>query len=103
MNRILLIISITTFMFVLSACDPLHKDKCEWYLDPEPKHRDLITPGWVSVCARNFEINRQKCYLKMRFDMAKKVFNKPFKLSDLVLKEDVFPREVLSVTLCSPR
>jgi hypothetical protein len=88
---------------LLAGCDPYHKDKCEWYLVPEPDHVDLVEPGWVSLCARNFVINKQRCYLKSTIEFAKEVNGKLIRLSSLKIAEKgPYPREILSVKTCKP-
>ncbi|RYZ52274.1 MAG: hypothetical protein EOP07_19895 [Proteobacteria bacterium] len=85
----------------LIACDPTHKDKCEWYLVPEPSQINLVPEGWVSLCARNFVINKQKCYLKSTIEFAKAVNGRTFRLSRLKIDETgPYPREVLKISAC---
>lgn len=94
-------LSLTTLTLV--ACDPSHKEKCEWYLVPEPADIELVPEGWVSLCARNYVINKQKCYLKSTLEMAKAAHGKPFKLSRLKVDESgPFPREVIKINTCQP-
>lgn len=88
--------------FMLTACDPYHKNKCEWYLVPEPDHADSVESGWVALCARNYVINKQRCQLRAKLGFAKKVFNKPFRYTSLKVKPGKYPKEVESVTLCQP-
>lgn len=80
--------------------DLYNKDKCEWYLIPDLKNKHLIEPGWVSLCARNHKINRQKCYLQSKIELAEAVYGKTIRYSDMKINEDQFPRVVLSVPLC---
>lgn len=94
-------ITLIALAFTLVACDPHHKEKCEWYLVPEPAQIDLVPEGWVSLCARNYVINKQKCYLKASIDFAKAVSGKPFKLSRLKVDDKgPYPREVLKINTC---
>lgn len=96
------IMLLATFSMGIS-CDPYHKEKCEWYLEPEPEHIDLVEPGWVSLCARNFERNKQRCYLKATIEYAKAVQGKPFRYSTMKVKnEGPYPREVESIKTCKP-
>lgn len=86
-----------------AGCDPYHKEKCEWYLVPEPNHVDLVEPGWVSLCARNYIVNHQKCYLRANLDYAKAVYGKPFRFATLKVREiGPYPREVESIKVCQP-
>jgi len=89
-------------VFLSYGCEFIHRYKCVWFLVPEPDHEQYVdlAKGWVSVCIRNYEINKQKCYLKAKMDLAEKVNGKPFKFSDVEISEDSFPREVVSIKLC---
>lgn len=83
------------------SCDPYNKEKCEWYLEPEPEHIGLVEPGWVSLCARNYKSNKQRCYLKATLEYAKAVQGKPFRYSSMKVKsEGPYPREVESIKTC---
>lgn len=85
------------------ACDPSRKEKCEWYLVPEPAQINLVPEGWVSLCARNYVTNNQRCYLKASLDYAKAVNGKTFRLTSLKIDEEgPYPREVTSVKACGP-
>ncbi len=87
--------------FFIAGCDPYNKDKCEWYLEPEPAHIDLVEPGWVSLCARNFKINKERCYLKATLEYAKAVNGKPFRFSSMKVRNvGPYPREVESIKTC---
>ncbi|HYX34853.1 MAG TPA: hypothetical protein VE954_17280 [Oligoflexus sp.] len=88
---------------LLVGCDPYHKDKCEWYLVPEPEHIQLVDTGWVSLCARNYTINKERCYLKSTLDFAKELNGKLIRFSSLKVAETgPYPREILSVKTCKP-
>ncbi|MFW7379692.1 MAG: hypothetical protein ACOH5I_12845 [Oligoflexus sp.] len=89
-------------VLLLGACDFYRKNKCEWYLVPEPDHIDRVEPGWVSLCARNYQNNKQRCNLKAKLPFAKKVYGKPFRYASMKIKSGPFPKEVESVTLCEP-
>lgn len=88
---------------LLSGCDWYHKDKCEWYLVPEPDDIKKVEPGWVSLCARNFVINKQRCLLKAKLDFAKAVHGKPFKYNSMVVKQGPYPKEVASIKVCKTK
>lgn len=90
------------FLMSMVSCDLLHKKKCEWYLVPEPKHKDYVESGWVSICVRNFKLDRQKCYLKMKLEEAEKVHGKPIRYDSLRLDDASFPRTVVKYELCRP-
>ena len=98
-------VKICMVIFALTAlqgCDPFRKDKCEWFLVPEPEHRHLVDKGWVSLCARNYELGKQKCYYTAKLKFAEDVYGKTFKLSTLKIDEDTFPRKVISIQTCTP-
>jgi len=88
------------FSLFLSSCDIYRKNKCEWYLVPEPDHADRVEAGWVALCARNYENNKQRCNLKAQLAFAKKVHGKPFRYNSMSIKAGQFPKEVESVVLC---
>ena len=85
-----------------TGCDPLRKGKCEWYLVPEPEHRNLVNEGWVSICARNFVNNRQKCYLQLVMAEAKAIYGKKVVYSDLKIDKGEFPHKVSRPAACEP-
>jgi hypothetical protein len=84
----------------LAGCDPEHKDKCEWYLVPEPKQAHLVERGWVSLCARNYVIKKQKCYFKAPLKFAEAVYGKPFKLTSMKYEKKPIPRKIISIKPC---
>jgi hypothetical protein len=86
---------------VYSGCDFFRKKKCEWYLIADESMSPLAKPGYASVCIRNYELNRQKCAMVIKLTEAEKVFSKKFRLSDLEVNEDVFPKEITSIKPCS--
>ncbi len=102
MTRALLIGSLSLLSILVTGCDVYHKNKCEWYLVPEPEHADRVEPGWVALCARNYEINRQRCNLKAKLKFAKTVAKKPFRYSSMRVKAGPYPKEVESLTVCEP-
>lgn len=102
MNRLSPLLVASQLLFI-SGCDPYHKDKCEWYLVPEPDHVNLVEPGWVSICARNYVINKERCYLKSNLEFAKDLNGKLIRLSSLKISDKgPYPREILSVKTCKP-
>ncbi|WP_132320665.1 hypothetical protein [Pseudobacteriovorax antillogorgiicola] len=89
------------FALILVGCDWYHKDKCEWYLVPEPDDASKVEPGWVALCARNYVINKQRCLLKAKLPFAKAVYGKPFRYNTLEVKPGTYPKEVLSIKTCN--
>ena len=88
------------FLSSLLACDPLHKNKCEWYLMPDTDFREFLKPGWAGLCARNLTIKKEKCLFTAPIEFAENAFGKPFKLADLNYKENAHLREIVDVKLC---
>lgn len=85
------------------ACDPDRTKKCEWYLVPEPGHRHLVEEGWVSLCARNYQTKKQRCYFRAPIKFAEDIYGKPFRLSTMEYEKKPVPRKVLSVQICDPQ
>ncbi|NRA66516.1 MAG: hypothetical protein HRU19_18655 [Pseudobacteriovorax sp.] len=97
--------SFTTAFMVgcyLTACDPERQKRCEWYLVPNPKANNLMEPGWVSLCAANFELGRQKCLFTAKPEFVERFNGVPFKLSEMEYHEDI-PRKITSITVCDPK
>ena len=86
-----------------SACDPDRHKQCEWYLMPEPGHREMVEKGWVSLCARNYVSNKQRCYLQAKLEYAEKVYGTPFRFTSLKLDKDTYPRKVISIKACKKK
>lgn len=99
-TKIFLIINTS---LALVSCDPDRHRECEWYLVPEPDHRELVTKGWVSLCARNYTNNKQRCHLQAKLAYAEKVYGKAFRFTSLKLDKDSYPRKVLSIKACKPK
>lgn len=99
MNRVLCLLPV---VFLLISCDEDRHKKCEWYLIPEPDHREMVKKGWVSLCARNYTNNKQRCFLQAKLGYAEKVYGTAFRFTDLKLDKEVFPRKVVSIKACTP-
>jgi hypothetical protein len=84
----------------LTACDPEHKKKCEWYLMPNPDAKTKVEEGYIPVCARNLIINKEDCRLQAKLDYSKKIYGQKFKYSDLKVDEGRYPKKVLSIKKC---
>ena len=97
-SKLILLISMVS---LFSGCDFFRKKKCEWYLIADESMSALAKPGYASVCIRNYELNRQKCAMVIKLTEAEKVFSKKFRLSDLEVNEDVFPKEITSIKPCT--
>lgn len=95
--------ALALLVLLIAGCDPDRKRKCEWYLQPEPRHKDLVAKGWVSLCAKNYKTMKQKCFIQTPLAFAEKVHGKPFRFVDLKLNDKTFPKKVKSVTFCPSR
>ena len=98
----MLITTLGVLLVFSSSCDIFARFKCEWYLVPDLSQKDSVEPGWVSVCIRNYNINKQKCFLKAKLALAEEVYAKKFKYYSAEINTDSFPREVKSVEVCEP-
>ena len=85
----------------LSGCDYVARYRCEWFITPEPDHRNIVEHGYVSVCLRNFEINKQQCFLKASMSLAQKYFKVPIRYVDVEISTESWPHEIVDVKKCS--
>lgn len=99
LNKIAIVIATIA---LLIGCDPQRKKKCEWYLVPEIEHKHLVEPGWVSLCARNFYLKKQKCYYSATLKSAEEIYGQAFTLTSLQFEDGTFPRKVVSFQPCTP-
>ena len=90
------------FVPLLSACDPWHREKCEWYFEPDFDRVESVEPGWVALCARNRVVNKQKCLFKARLEYAQALQGKPFRLNSVKVDDGPYPKEISSVKVCKP-
>lgn len=84
----------------LAGCDPMHIDECEWYLEPEGKHQNLVEKDEIAICARNFVIKRQKCYYSIEKEKIAEIDGKIFRLSHIKTATASFPRKIISANSC---
>lgn len=86
-------------LLLILACDRTGRDKCRWYLVPEKENQVKADEGWMAVCARNFDNNKQDCRLQARPEFVKSNYNKKFRYTDIVLstKDQRFPRKIESI------
>ena len=99
-NKILLFGIITPLIPTIVGCDEISRLKCDWYLVPDLEQRHTVEKGWVSVCIKNYEINKQRCFLKANMKLAERVYAKKFRYYDAEINTKEFPREVTSIDLC---
>jgi len=92
--------SIAVLIVIYFNIDFYSKKKCEWYLVPDLKNKHLVESGWVSLCARNYKVDRQKCYFQSKLELAEAIYGKPIRYSDMEIDESQFPRVVLNAPLC---
>lgn len=96
-RRIFVLLSV----LLMVGCDMQRHDECEWYLVPEPRHIKMVEEGWVSICARNYVTNKEKCYLRLPIDKAENVFGKTVTFSSLKLDSGMI-KEIKSYKTCEP-
>ena len=96
-------IILSLVIFLSLACDPDRHNECEWYLMPEPNHIELVEKGWVSLCARNYVTNKQRCFIQGKLDFAEKIYGKAFRFTTLELDDSSYPQKVKSVKVCTPK
>ena len=91
------------------ACDPYHKKECEWVLTAEPEGIKMMAKqdvenNWIPVCARNYVVDKQRCNLKIKLNMAKAVQEKAFRLVDMKVEENgLYPKAIESIKTCKPK
>lgn len=83
--------------FSLISCDYFRKRKCEWYLQVDMDNKDKVDPGMVSLCLRNFDIKKQKCFLQSSVELAESVNGKKLRASDIVMGDN---RTVVEAPIC---
>ena len=82
------IISLLLFAFFFGCLRSVSQEKCEWVLTAEKEGIDMMSVkdlenDWIPVCARNYVVNKQRCNLKIKLNMAKAVQDKAFRLVDM--------------------
>lgn len=91
---------IASLCFLMSACDPEGKKKCDWVLEPEPTLKETTDEGYIPVCARNRTTQKQDCRLQTNMDYAKQAYGKKFRYVDLKIKGPGLPRTIESIKFC---
>lgn len=101
-RRLGLLINVLALAAILLGCDPEHKKKCEWYLvpDTDPARAGKVGEGYIPVCARNYETNKQDCRLQTTLKFAEKVYQRKFKYIDLKVKNVGIPRTIDEIEMC---
>ena len=100
-NILITAISIFLISTTLSSCDMGRKKKCEWYMVPEPKHKSLVKPDWVSLCLRNYTSGKQVCFYQAHVDLAEKMDGVKFRFVDLKIEKGTRPRVISDVKTCN--
>lgn len=90
-----------TLMVQGLTCESDRKKECEWYLMPDIDRVGQADEGLIPVCARNFKSNKQDCRLQTTEKFAREHFNKPFRYTDLKVKNLGIPRTIDTITFCS--
>jgi hypothetical protein len=61
-----------------------------------------VDEGYIPVCARNLEINRENCDLQATLEFSEEHYGKKFRYSELQLDTSgKFPRKVVGMTACT--
>ena len=92
-----------TSLLILSSCnscDPEGRKVCAWVLEPDPERMDKVQQGFVPVCARNRETNKEDCRLQATLDQAKEFEGKKFRYVDLLVESPALPRTIVSCKFC---
>lgn len=63
---------------------------------------DMASNGFVSVCIKNYSINRQKCILEIEESRLNQVLNKTFVYRDIEIDSNKMPRRITSFKECKP-
>ena len=85
---------------ILSSCDWQRLKKCEWYLIPDTDNVEIANEGFVTICVKNYNIGRKKCYLELEYDKAVAVYKKTIRYSTMEIDYSVYPRRILSYEVC---
>ena len=96
--RVAVLLSLTT----IYACQCARQSKCEWVMVPDDRNAKYAEEGYAIVCFRNYENNKQKCFLTIKLSLAEKIYGKKFKYSEVEFDHDKSPKEVLDIKACQP-
>jgi len=96
------IILLSGLVPTLSACDPEHKTKCEWFLIPDERRKEdaTIGEGMIPVCARNLVVKKEDCRLQAKLEFAKDLYGKKFIYNDMKTENLAVPRTISDVKVC---
>ncbi|MFK7825401.1 MAG: hypothetical protein AB8G05_14705 [Oligoflexales bacterium] len=89
------------FIFIQS-CDCQNTSKCEWHLEVDKKNMDMASDGFVSMCIKNYNINRQKCFVEIEKSRINEVLGKTFIYRDIEIDSTKMPRKIVSFKECKP-
>lgn len=87
----------------LSACDCQRKSKCEWYIEPDLDNKKYASEGFVTVCVKNYELGKQKCFLELPLEEAKRVYQKRVTYQSLEIDHTVMPRRIKRFQICQTK
>lgn len=94
------IIALLPLLLLSLGCDPEHRRACEWYLMPNVVRQIGVEEGYVPVCARNLKVQKEDCRLQTTLSFAKKVQGRPFRYSDMKVKDFGLPRTIDTIKFC---
>ena len=85
-----------------SGCDPQAeiKHSCNWYLMPNIVRQPQVDEGYIPVCARNLKDGVEDCRLQTTYKFATRTQGRPFRYTDLSVKDFGLPRTILSIKFC---
>jgi hypothetical protein len=89
---------------LLSGCDWWAQRQCAWYLmpDTDKKREGTTEQGFIPVCARNLDVNKEYCQIQATLEFAEKSYGKKFRYIDMELDlNSSFPRKVSNIKFCS--
>ena len=101
MGKLLLLASLGTVF--LWGCDPEGRKNCDWVLEPEAKLIGTVDAGFIPVCARNRQANKEDCRLQTTLEYAEKVYGRKFRYIDLRVERLGLPRTISTIKFCDKR
>ena len=101
MNSHAKILGFLLFSLILS-CDCQNTGKCEWKIEVDNKNMDMASEGFVSMCIKNYKINRQKCFVEIEKNRVGEVLDKTFVYRDIEIDSTKMPRKIVSFQSCKP-
>ncbi len=98
--------ALLSLIMLLTGCDWWAQRQCAWYLmpDTDKKREGTTEAGFIPVCARNLEVNKEYCQIQATLEFTEKGYGKKFRYIDMELDlNSTFPRKVKDIKFCSDR